>query len=230
MLFSFAFLQCVGFVSSAEWQLPCAAVHGSWSARELSPLYGLPLGLLPPLLLSFILTDLTAMPCCQCQATRTCVRCSCKKAGKTCTDCYPSRSDPSTCCNNSASVGSSFALCTPEAVATSLNDTGRLEVSERGASGVTLDAAPRPAWLRRVCPRPIIAERIADNLSGSPGASGSSSLSDSAGSNVSAPEVETSQQATPAMEQSTTSAAVGVTDDVSIPSNPSADDTHHTNQ
>ena len=41
------------------------------------------------------------MPCCNCQANRRCVRCSCVKRKTPCVDCYPGRNRPSLCHNGS---------------------------------------------------------------------------------------------------------------------------------
>ena len=138
MLFSFACSNRVVFVVLAHWQpLRAALVDTSWSVLELSPLTGLSLGLSSPVLSSFSLADPAVMPCCQCQASRTCARCSCKRARKVCTDCYPGRNHPSTCRNKSDSAGDADTLGTQEAISAPLSDTCGLVAST--------GAAPSPA-------------------------------------------------------------------------------------
>eukprot|EP00117_Sycon_ciliatum_P038353 scpid42091/ scgid2002/ len=77
------------------------------------------------------------MPCCRCQTGRACTRCSCVKAGRVCSDCYPSRSTPSTCCNVSAAAAGVLRSQPP-----SIASAGVDPALSCGVDGASLQSRP----------------------------------------------------------------------------------------
>ena len=91
------------------------------------------------------------MLCCNCQANRRCVRCSCVKRKNPCVDCYPGRNRPSLCRNGSDQELSS---------ASSQPAAGRLDsdVARQPATNATASSQPTVRHVTRTRP-PVDLER-----------------------------------------------------------------------